>query len=166
MPDEREQLPPFERVYEQFSGPVFRFLLTQVRDRTVAEELGSDVFLSAHRAWERTPPAPDRIGAWLFTIARNRATDHFRRGAALRRLLDRLPLGAASDPEREVEMRAELTAALEAVNRLPRRARLAVGLRIGGGLAYAEIGTVLGVSERAAMMTVHRALARVRRELA
>jgi RNA polymerase sigma factor (sigma-70 family) len=56
-------------------------------------------------------------------------------------------------------LRATVAAALAS---LPPRERELVALRFHGGLSTAEIARVLGVSERAAAMRVHRAVTRLR----
>ncbi len=62
-------------------------------------------------------------------------------------------------------MRAELREAVAAVRGLGRRDRELVALRCAGGLSYAEIADLLGISEDAARTATHRALLRVRAAL-
>jgi len=50
-------------------------------DWDLAEECAQDAFAQALKTWPRDG-VPRRPGAWLTTVARNRALDRLRRGAA------------------------------------------------------------------------------------
>ena len=56
------------------------------RDLDLAEECTQDAYAQALRTWPRSG-IPDRPGAWLTTIARNRARDVLRRESVFRRAL-------------------------------------------------------------------------------
>ena len=56
------------------------------RDLDLAEECTQDAYAQALQTWPQTG-IPDRPGAWLTTIARNRALDVLRRESVLRRAL-------------------------------------------------------------------------------
>ncbi len=56
------------------------------RDLDLAEECTQDAYAQALQTWPRTG-IPDRPGAWLTTVARNRALDVLRRESVLRRAL-------------------------------------------------------------------------------
>ena len=62
----------------EFSYPLVRWFTLRVRCSHTAEELAQDVLLRALKnlTWFRDR---DRLAAWLFGIARNRLTDHYRR---------------------------------------------------------------------------------------
>jgi RNA polymerase sigma factor (sigma-70 family) len=66
------------------------------------------------------------------------------------------------DVEQSVVIRHELRLALEAMSALKERDRTLVGLRVGAGLSYADIGRLTGLSERTAMKATHRALDKIR----
>jgi RNA polymerase sigma-70 factor (ECF subfamily) len=69
------------------------------------------------------------------------------------------------DPLDEVVHRAEDRELLRAVLALPFKDRQAIYLHYFDGLTFAEVGEVLGVSEIAARVRVHRALQRLRGQL-
>jgi RNA polymerase sigma-70 factor (ECF subfamily) len=155
----------FEALYLRWVGPVFRFCVSQLRDRAVAEDVTAEVFTAALAGYRRVDAAG--IGPWLFRIARNAVVDEHRRRARRGRLLDRLRRRpeAGADPIDDVSRRDEVARACAAVAALRPRARELVGLRVAGQLSYAEIAAVVGISETAAKVATHRALAVVRRTL-
>ena len=101
--------------------------------------------------------------AWLFRIARNATTDHFRahgRRERLRRTIEHQPV-AADDPSRMAEERIQYHALLEHVARLPERQREAIAFR-HSGLSFEEVGVLMVCSEDAAKMLYHRGLKALR----
>ena len=122
------------------------------------------MFAAAWVAYERVRPDPETVHLWLFRIAKNRAANHRRRLAVLAGIVERI--GRTAPPtaqvEREVIVRDELRAALRAVAMLKRRERELLGLRVGAGLSFSEIGQIVGISERAAVVATRRAMEKVR----
>ncbi|MBE2292135.1 MAG: sigma-70 family RNA polymerase sigma factor, partial [Xanthomonadaceae bacterium] len=67
----------FETLYQRHRGQLFRFLLGQLRDRPLAEEIYQDVWqrvIAARAGWR--PEAA--FSTWLYRIAHNRLNDHWR----------------------------------------------------------------------------------------
>src|ERR1700681_4198734 len=86
--------------------------------------------------------------AWLFRIARNATTDHFRahgRRERLRRTIEHQPV-ATDDPARMAEERLQYRALLAHVARLPERQRDALSLR-HSGLSFEEVGVLMSCTE-------------------
>jgi RNA polymerase sigma-70 factor (ECF subfamily) len=159
---------PFEQVYRDYAGQVYRFCLAQVGSPHDAEDLASEVFVSALADYPRSRPAPAATLPWLLRIARNAAIDAYRRRGRRTALLDRyfgrvVEADPDADVEAEVVLRDELRAVLAAMERLPPRDRQLVGLRLAAGLSFADIGVVLDISEHAATVATGRAVHRLRR---
>ena len=157
---------PFDEVYRDHADAVYRFCVSQLRDRAAAEDVCSDVFASAYAAYARVRPEPSGVTTWLFRIARNAVIDQRRREGRRGTLLARLGAGRGAVPARSVEDdvsdRDDLRRVLAALDHLGRRDRQLVGLRVAGGLSFAEVAAVCGIRENAARTATHRALQRVR----
>lgn len=67
----------FEALYRQHVQAVYRFALRSVSRRELAEDLTSEAFLELYRHLDEIDPT--RLPAWLLTVVRNRARDHWRR---------------------------------------------------------------------------------------
>lgn len=67
----------FDDIYRQYAEAVFRVAFRAVSRREIAEEITSEVFLALHQNWERIDP--EQLPAWLFTVAKRRAADYWRR---------------------------------------------------------------------------------------
>ena len=63
--------------FEAFFPRVFGYVLTMVRDRTLADDLVQESFIRMHRALDRLDPARDPA-PWVFTVAANTVRDHWR----------------------------------------------------------------------------------------
>jgi RNA polymerase sigma-70 factor (ECF subfamily) len=155
----------FEEVYAQHLVPVWRYVRARVAGRADAEDLTSEVFTRALRAWGRYDERRGSPGAWLMGIAQNVVADWWRRAgrelpvedveSASPSSPDPGPQDAALAGESREELRRHL-------GRLTEKERDAVALRFGGGLRAAEVGAALGVSETAARMLVYRAVSKLR----
>lgn len=158
---------PFDEVYRDHADAVYRFCVSQVRDQQTAEDIACDVFAAAFAAYQRVHPDPDRVRTWLFRIARNAVIDQYRREGRRRSLLARIGRDRQfpDSVEENVEQRYDLRSICAAMETLRERDRQLVGLRVAGGLSFAEVGQVLGMREGAAKVATHRALERVRATL-
>ena len=147
----------FEEVYERHAGDVFRYALVMTRDRDQADDITAETFARALRGWRNGsepdgPPLP-----WLLTIARNVATDGWRRA---RRVLSRPSEPTA--PSDTAQLEALLW--LQSVARiLPARQREVIALRYQRELTDAHIGAVMGLSESGVRSLVARAVETLRK---
>src|SRR6478736_2750046 len=70
----------FGMLYDHYQPSVHRFLYYRTRSTTLAEDLTSETFFRALRSMTGFRWQGKDFGAWLMTIARNLATDHFKAG--------------------------------------------------------------------------------------
>jgi len=133
-----------------------------VQNRATAEELVQEAFA---RVWAspNTPSAEPDFRRWLYRAITNLARDYHRRRLVEAKLLFWNP--PAVDPIVEVLHRAEDRELLRAVLALPFKDRHAIYLHYFEGLTFAEVGEVLGITEIAARVRVHRALQSLRGRL-
>ena len=165
----------FEALYRKYVAQVYSYAAYELRDRHDAEDATERTFLAAMthlpRFEERARP-DDGDGAstfrvWLFQIARNVVAD--RRRQSSRR--PETPLEAAAgladavDLEADVTRRDQARAALGAIGRLRGDRRQALVLRFVDEMSTAEIAGILGRSEGAVRVLIHRALRSVARDL-
>jgi RNA polymerase sigma-70 factor (ECF subfamily) len=156
---------------------VYSYALYELGDHHDAEDATERTFLAAlanlHRFEERARPA-DGEGAstfrvWLFQIARNavaeRRRTRRRRPETTLEAVTEADAVAPGDLEAEVALRDEAAAALSAVDRLSGDRRRALVLRFVHEMTTAEIAGVLGRSEGAVRVLIHRALRSVARDL-
>ena len=147
---------------QRHRGEIVGYLARLLGDRQEAEDACQEVFMRAHRAFDRLGPDANSR-AWLYRIATNTGLNAARRRShrAARAVdvdPDALPAVAGPAPER----REELRAVRRAVEALPPRQRAALLLRQFHDLGYAEIAATLGGNKVAARANVYQALKKLR----
>ncbi|MBV8966704.1 MAG: sigma-70 family RNA polymerase sigma factor [Mycobacteriaceae bacterium] len=153
-------------VFRREWGPAVAALARWSGDLTVAEDAVQEAFAQALLAWPRDG-LPDNPGAWVVTVARNRARDRLRResvrpGKELAAVVDDIRARTdASEPHpvRDDELRMMFTCAHPA---LDRPSQLALTLRLVSGLTVAEIGRALLQTETAIGQRITRAKNKIR----
>jgi RNA polymerase sigma-70 factor (ECF subfamily) len=130
----------FEDIYRTHAKSVFRYALRTTGNRELAEDITSEAFLELYRNLETIDSS--RLPAWLFTVVRNRAVDHWRKRAMEERHAQELSR-MESAPAAEVDVEAWLLreAALKPVH------RVCLILHFVHGMTRAEIGRRLNLSE-------------------
>jgi RNA polymerase sigma-70 factor (ECF subfamily) len=165
----------FEALYRKYLAQVYSYAFYELGDHHEAEDVTERTFLAAlanlARFEERARPA-DGEGAstfrvWLFQIARNTVAERRRRLRRRREapLEAATDIAAAVDVEGDAVLRDTAAEAWRAVGRLPGDRRRALILRFVDEMSTAEIAGVLGRSEGAVRVLIHRALRSVARDL-
>lgn len=171
----------FDELYEMWTPHVYRFALALGRDAGEGEDLFQETWLRAFKAFSAgLGPRPEEARAWLFAIAANAHKDRLRRLRVRRLFLAEraksmaresadADLGWAS-PARDGEdgaSRSDIRLCLrQALTRLPARERRVFVLKDIEGLKHEEIARILGIPEATVRTLLHRAVKRLRRELA
>jgi len=152
----------FETLYTRHRGRLYRFVLRSVKARGVAEELFQEVWMRVIEARGRYTPQA-RFTTWLYTIAHNLLTDHWRKkGLTLVELDEDAHAAAPDDPARSAEARQALSRFAAALEALPPLQRQAFLLHEEGGLSIAEIAAATGANEEAAKSRLRYAMARLK----
>jgi RNA polymerase sigma-70 factor, ECF subfamily len=152
-----------ERVFRQQYGRAVAVLVRSLGDISLAEEAVQEAFATAVARWpvDGVPPAP---GGWIITTARHRAIDRLRREASRD---DRHAAGMllmeqdeSGDPDvRDDRLRLIFTCCHPA---LAAEARVALTLRLLGGLSTAQIARAFLVPEPTMAQRLTRAKAKIR----
>jgi RNA polymerase sigma-70 factor (ECF subfamily) len=152
-------------LYEHYHAGIFRYLYYRVGDRQTAEDLTSEVFLRMIRnlAGYRLQGSSAPFQAWLFQIAHNLATDHFRRSSIHPQVTLAENLAAADpEPDAGVEHRLTHEHLRQALARLNEDQRDVVLMRFVVGLPIVEVAQTLRKSEDAVKGLQRRGLSALR----
>lgn len=142
----------FGLLYDHYQGSVYRFLFYRTRSRTLAEDLTSETFFRALRSMNGFRWQGKDFGAWLMTIARNLATDHFKAGRTRLELTTEdmsLHDDATDGPESAVLAGITNEILMRALTELPAEQRDCLVMRFLQGMSIAETAAVLGRSDGA-----------------
>jgi len=149
------------QLFERHHAEVYAYCARITMDRDAAADLLQETFKRVLR-YRRSFGAGSRFRPWLFRVARNACRDHFgrtRRRSAAEGAWMRDGAAVAAGPD-ELGANAGLERALA---RLSTDDRELLVLKRLHQMSYPELARVLGCSEGAARVRVHRAFHRLRR---
>jgi len=151
----------FGMLYDRYLDRMYAYLRARTSSAEDAADLTQQVFLRAFDALDQYHPQRASFATWLFRIARNTATDAYRRQKSAV-AWDFLPAAlqpiAGDDPEASA-LRQETRDRLRLVlGTCDARTREVLALRYGADLSVAEIAAIVGKSEAAVKKQLTRAL--------
>jgi RNA polymerase sigma-70 factor, ECF subfamily len=165
LTDARENPARFAPIYERYAGRIYAYCLRRTATSQEAEDLTSAVFVRALTALPSYRGGS--VAAWLFQIAHNQVANHLRsRERKPFYALDNVPEPSEDDTLLDrLVAEEEQTEVAQLVAKLPDASRELLALSIAGELTAREIGQVLGKSEGAVRMALHRLIGQLRAEL-
>lgn len=164
-----EPLSEFSELYNQYFPKVFAYVYGRVQDKEVSLDIVSDVFEKAYIK-KKSLRSADSFGSWLFTIARNEVSSHWRKEkpaakaaqeAAWEKEIHHQPRG----PEDTLLHKERLSALAQLVKNLPKREQEIIALKFDAELTNREIANVLSTSEVNVRVTIFRALRKLRERM-
>lgn len=163
----------FEALYARHKGPLYRYLLRQVRNAAAAADLFQEVWSRVVATRARYEPRA-KFATYLFHIAHNCAIDCYRRDRTT-------PCNSAADdpdagvmalevpeyqrPDRVAEYNEQQSALLAALAALPAEQREAFLLREETGLGIEEIASMTGVGVETAKSRLRYAVRKLKESL-
>ena len=163
----------FARLYDRYDRACFHLVrrLLGGAHAEAAEDLCQETWIAVSRNGASFDPAKASFAAWLFTIARHKTFDHFRRQRVA--ILATAPDEAAAmvpDPQasplERVQSRERAEEIVAAVEALPLEQRGVFVMFADGGLSLEEIAEVTGVAVETAKSRLRYARAKLRQSLA
>ncbi len=152
-------------LWQRYNAPVVRYLRVAAGEHD-ADDLASRTWIDVATGLSRFQGDEAGFRGWLFTIARRRLTDDFRRHS---RRLETLRAEVPEQPNRAhaaFDQRDELDTAMAMVSRLSPDQAEAVLLRIVAGLDVTAVAALMQRSEGSVRVLTHRGLHRLAELLA
>ena len=150
----------YSAIYDQYVDKIYRFVVLKVKSAEIAEDLTSEAFLRGWEAFKAQGSDIKNIQAFLYQIARNLLADHYRKDAKAQ--LVSTEVTPLIDPSQNLAEKAilnsdmeQVKAALANINEDYREVLVWYYLE---ELRIPEIAKILGRSEEATRVMVHRAL--------
>jgi len=159
----------FEALYARHKGSLYRFMLRGSESKAVAEELFQDVWMRVIDARNRYE-ASAKFTTWLYRIAHNRLTDHYRRqskwqpyeGEIAEEEAGDCAIGEALQPENRAELNRLMQRLLECLAQLPPPQRQVFLLKEEAGLALEAIAESIGSNREAVKSRLRYAIRKLR----
>ncbi len=157
----------FEVLWLDLNPAVLRYLWVVIPD--AAEDVASETWIEVVRGLERFKGGEAGFRGWVFTIARHRAVDAYRRQhhrpsvPVPEEFLDVWP--GAGDPADEVMEALTTKAAVAVIAQLPPDQAEVVALRVIAGLDVEQVCRIVGKRPGAVRVLAHRGLRRLAERL-
>ncbi len=151
----------FDDLYRKYVNRVYAYHLVRTNSREEAEDLTSQTFLSALECLSGFRNQGN-FSPWLFSIARRKLIDHYRRAENNPVIQD---CAATNNLEETIDHKLTLQQVSQALLHLDHDRVEALSLRVFGQLSAAETGQILSKSEGAVRNLVYRAIKDLREQL-
>lgn len=168
----------FPKIYDAYRPKILRYL-SRLIGESDAEDLTQETFVKVHQAL-RSFRGESQLSTWLYRIATNTALDRMRQPSFRRveqvslaeegeeaMILDRVRLSDGQKPPIEKELiRDEMNDCIRGyIDRLPDDYRTVLVLSEWEGLRNQQIADILGITLDVVKIRLHRAKAKLKREL-
>ena len=154
----------FGELYMLYVERVFRYLYSRVGNIQEAEDATSQTFLAAFESFDKFQQER-QFASWLFTIARNKAMDHFRQRKKISSIDEVVDIPMENDPLPGVIQSEQAAALSKLIQALPEEERELLRLRFLAAMSFPEIAHFLHRNEDAVKKSVYRLLARLHSQL-
>lgn len=141
------------KIYEDYNKKVLGYMLSQVNDSYIAEDLCSEVFLKVYQKIDSFDETKSSISTWIFNIARNTLTDYYR----TRRVMSEIPETCTDENtvEDDVCSNETLETLADALEALDTKERDIIIYHYYNGMKLNEIAEKIGLSY-SYVKTVHK----------
>lgn len=150
----------FQALYDRWAVPVYQYFYHRTGEITSAEDLTSQLFLSAYQALPRYQHR-GHFAAWLFTIARNLLKEYYRKSKREVPLEMARQIESPSDPPAEYALVDEIQHLTRLVRSLPEQEQELIRLRYVAEFGFADIAIVLNKREDTVKKSLYRLQARL-----
>ena len=168
MPGDPSDIPSFEDVAQNLSGPLQRYLVRMVGNTATADDLLQETLLRIARGLTNFE-GRSSVKTWAFSIATRVAADHFRRPQTRARIVDVDEAQDLSDSDLDIDDKIVIdemnSCVREVIDSLPEDYRAALVLHDLEGLTAAGTAEAVGCSVATAKIRIHRARSRLRKAL-
>lgn len=152
-----------EKVYDEHFDAVYNFIYYRVRNMHEAEDITADIF---HKVVKYADSYSKKEGAtvrsWVFAIARNTLTDHFR---TKKEHADIENMDIAKETElldTKISKKQDIDVVFEALSVLSDQQQELITLKYRVGLQNKEIAEVLGIEPKSVSSALSKAIKKLR----
>ena len=157
----------FSDIYDRYINKIYRFIFLKVNSQEIAQDLTSETFLRGWESFKEKNEEIENIQAFLYRIARNLVTDHYReKGKAQVVSAEFAPI---IDPRQNLEEKAMLTSDVNIIRlalvSLKEEYQDVIIWHYLDDLPVREVAKMMGRTEEATRVLLHRALKALKNKL-
>ncbi len=165
---QKAQLDPtaFKPLYDRYFEPIFKFVFRRTGDRSLSDDLCSQIFLKAMENLDRYEYKGVPFSSWLFRIASNEVSQHYRKIQKNRVVsVEDYSLTSMIDEIEEQDTEQYKRALLNALEHLKEQDMQLIELRFFEQRPFKEVAEIMQISESNAKVRIYRILQRLRKKL-
>jgi RNA polymerase sigma-70 factor (ECF subfamily) len=154
----------FGLLYDRYALSIYRYLLSRLGNVADAQDVTSQTF---QKAFEMFPSYKNRgyFSAWLFSIARSKYVDFYRRRKNEAAVLPEKQVDPQPEPLTSVIESEQILEIRKMIQDLPDKEQEILRLRFVADLSFAEMSKLLNKNESAVKKSYYRLLARLQSQL-
>lgn len=154
----------FGKLYKLYVHRIFGYLFSKVQNVQEAEDLTAQTFLAAFESLDCLRNE-NYFSSWLFTIARHKAMDHFRKQKILEPLQEEMVTSKKGDPLSGAIRSEQARAVFVLIQGLPEKDQELLRLRFVAELSFPEIARIVHKNPEAVKKSTYRLLAKLKEKL-
>ncbi len=155
----------FAELYEYYLPKIYSFIYYQVKHRETAEDLTSLTFSKALNKIKHFKHSDSNFSAWLYRIARNTITDHWRTNKTTYELSMAYEKNDHNEMENILDVKQKLIEVKKHLEKLKPEQKEIIIMRLWQELSYEEISLILNKSEASCKMSFSRSLKQLQQNL-
>lgn len=155
----------FTELYERYIQRIYDFVYFKTHHQQTAEDITSQAFMRMIEKIDTFNPKKGAFSAWLHRIARNLIIDHYRAAKPTENIDDVWDISDSTDVQSDVDITLKTDAVKEFLTTLNAKQREVILLRLWHGYTFAEIASVMDMTEAACKMQYKRGVDTVRKDL-
>ncbi|GAB4286629.1 MAG: RNA polymerase sigma factor [Candidatus Dojkabacteria bacterium] len=161
----KEDLRSFSELYRAYVEKIYRYCYYRVGSNEVAEDITSQVFLSAVKNIKKFDTSKGKFSSWLYTNAHNKIIDYFRKKSTKELSFDSVTEPSVGDSNLANYSTDVIKMQVGTVlKKLKKDYQLVISLKYFGDLDIPEIADVMKKKTNNTSVLLHRALKAFRRE--
>ena len=161
---QKGDLETFVHLYDLYVHKIYSFILHKTLHQETAEDLTSETFIKAMEKINTYHASKAAFKTWLYQIARNTVTDHYRKHRSMSDIDDVWDLDSGANVEDSVQSSLSYQRLQKHLKKLKPAQREILQMRFWQDMSYREIAQTLGKTESAVKMTTARAVEHLRGE--
>ena len=133
----------FSKLYDKYIDKIYKFVFLKTSSKEVAEDITSDVFLSAlNNIWKFKINDNSSVQAWLYKIANNKVIDFYKKNKETSEIWDYLEIWVIENFWENLDNKDKLKEVFEYLKSYKKEQREIFILRIWDDLSYNEISQI------------------------
>jgi RNA polymerase sigma-70 factor (ECF subfamily) len=156
----------FGQIYDRYIEKIYRFIFFKVNSQEIAEDLASETFLKTWKVFKNEEKSIENMQAFLYKTARNLVIDYYRKNGKVQIVSVDNP--SITDPSQNLEekemLRSDVNMVKAALTNLKDDYQNVIIWHYLDDLPIEEISYILGRTEDATRVLLHRALEALKKE--